>query len=103
VACFERDISGSLGLHRAEVVRYIRPEIIGFVLGSTLAALTFREFKARAGSAPLVRFILSMLAMTGALVFPERAAGMDWRWVHPLINLSISDCRNQFWIMVHPG
>ena len=32
VACFERDIAGGLGLHRAGVVQYIRPEIIGFVL-----------------------------------------------------------------------
>lgn len=39
MACFERDIAGALGLHRAEVVQYIRPEIIGFVLGATLAAL----------------------------------------------------------------
>lgn len=30
VACFERDIAGALGLHRANVVQYIRPEIIGF-------------------------------------------------------------------------
>ena len=33
VACFERDIAGALGLHRAAVVQYIRPEIIGFVFG----------------------------------------------------------------------
>jgi uncharacterized protein len=52
VACFERDIAGALGLHRAAAVQYIRPEIIGFVLGATTAALLFREFRARAGSAP---------------------------------------------------
>jgi len=34
VACFERDIAGAVGLHRAAVVQYMRPEIIGFVLGS---------------------------------------------------------------------
>ena len=49
VACFERDIAGALGLHRAGAVQYIRPEIIAFVLGSTLAALLFSEFKARSG------------------------------------------------------
>ncbi len=38
VACFERDIAGAMGLHRADVVRYVRPEIIGFVLGSLGAA-----------------------------------------------------------------
>ena len=45
VACFERDIAGAIGLHRAEVVQYLRPEIMGFVLGSLLAALIFREFR----------------------------------------------------------
>ena len=29
VACFERDIAGALGLHRAGVVQYLRPEIMG--------------------------------------------------------------------------
>ena len=75
VACFERDIAGALGLHRAAVVQYIRPEIIGFVLGSLIAALLFREFRARAGSAPIVRFALGVFAMIGALAF----LGCPWR------------------------
>ncbi len=75
VACFERDIAGALGLHRAAVVQYIRPEIIGFVLGSLIAAYAFREFKARAGSAPIARFVLGMFAMIGALAF----LGCPWR------------------------
>lgn len=75
VACFERDIAGALGLHRAAAVQYIRPEIIGFVLGSLVAALLFHEFKARAGSAPIVRFILGAFAMIGALAF----LGCPWR------------------------
>jgi hypothetical protein len=75
VACFERDIAGALGLHRAAVVQYLRPEIPAFVLGATLAALLFREFKARAGSAPIVRFVLGMFAMIGALAF----LGCPWR------------------------
>ncbi len=75
VACFERDIAGALGLHRAAVVQYIRPEIVGFVLGALIVALIFREFKARAGSAPLVRFVLGVFAMIGALAF----LGCPWR------------------------
>jgi uncharacterized protein len=75
VACFERDIAGALGLHRAAAVQYLRPEIPAFVLGATIAALLFREFKARAGSAPIVRFVLGMLAMIGALAF----LGCPWR------------------------
>jgi len=75
VACFERDIAGALGLHRAAVVQYMRPEIIGFVLGSLIAAYLFKEFRSRAGSAPIVRFVLGAFAMIGALVF----LGCPWR------------------------
>lgn len=75
VACFERDIAGALGLHRAAVVQYMRPEIIGFVLGSMIAAYLFKEFRPRVGSAPIVRFLLGAFAMIGALVF----LGCPWR------------------------
>ena len=75
VACFERDIAGALGLHRAAVVQYMRPEIIGFVLGSLVAAYIFKEFRPRTGSAPIVRFVLGVFAMIGALVF----LGCPWR------------------------
>ncbi len=69
VACFIRDIAGALGLHRAGVVQYIRPEIIGFVLGAFITAFAFREFRARGGSSPLIRFLLGAFVMIGALVF----------------------------------
>lgn len=75
VACFVRDMAGSLGLHRAGVVQYMRPEIPAFVLGSFVAALATGEFRARAGSAPATRFFLGMSAMAGALVF----LGCPWR------------------------
>ncbi len=76
VACFYRDITGALGFHRAEVVQYLRPEIIGLCLGAFISALSFGEFRARGGSNPLVRFLLGMFVMIGALVFlgcPVRA------------------------------
>jgi YedE family putative selenium metabolism protein len=75
VACFERDIAGAIGFHRAAVVQYLRPEIIGFVLGSLIAAYLFKEFRPRVGSAPIVRFVLGAFAMIGALVF----LGCPWR------------------------
>ncbi len=94
VACFERDIAGAVGLHRADVVQYMRPEIIGFVMGSFIAAVIFKEFQARGGSAPFVRFILGIFAMTGALVFlgcPWRAmlrlAGGDFNAVSGILGL----------------
>ena len=76
IACFLRDIAGGLGLHRAGVVQYLRPEIIGLVLGAFASAFAFREFKARGGSSPIVRFLLGAFVMIGALVFlgcPVRA------------------------------
>ena len=69
IACFERDIAGALGLHSADKVQYIRPEIIGIVLGALLAAVGAKEFRAKAGSSPACRFILGMFVMIGALVF----------------------------------
>ncbi len=94
VACFTRDVAGALGLHRAAAVQYIRPEIIGFVLGSLVAALLFHEFKPRTGSSPLLRFVLGMLAAIGALVFlgcPWRAllrlSGGDWNAIAGLLGL----------------
>ncbi len=75
VACFERDIAGALGLHRAEVVQYLRPEIMGFVLGAFIMALFAGEYKPRGGSSPLIRFFLGLFAMIGALVF----LGCPWR------------------------
>lgn len=75
VACFVRDFTGALGLHRAAVVQYLRPEIIGFVLGAFVAAHLFREFKPRMGSAPILRFLLGAFSMIGALVF----LGCPWR------------------------
>ncbi|HUU97410.1 MAG TPA: YedE family putative selenium transporter [Phycisphaerae bacterium] len=77
MACFTRDIAGALGLHRAGIVQYLRPEIPACCLGAFLAALAFREFRPRTGSAPVVRFILGMFAMIGALVF----LGCPWRAV----------------------
>jgi YedE family putative selenium metabolism protein len=69
IACFLRDIAGSLGLHRTDVVQYIRPEIIGLVLGAFLIALGKKEFSVKGGSSPFARFILGFIVMIGALVF----------------------------------
>ncbi len=69
VACFLRDIAGGIGLHRAEPVAYIRPEIIGLLLGALLMAFGKKEFKARGGSSPMLRFVLGMCVMVGALMF----------------------------------
>lgn len=95
IACFQRDIAGALGLHRAGVVQYIRPEIIGIMLGALIAAYVFKEYNPRTGSAPAVRFLLGFFAMIGALVFlgcPWRAflrlSGGDWNSILGILGLA---------------
>ena len=43
IACFLRDITGAVGMHGAAKVQYVRPEIIGLVLGAfvMIGALAF--------------------------------------------------------------
>ena len=77
IACFLRDIAGALNFQRAGfdaevgtgIVQYIRPEIIGLVLGSTAIAMVKKEFRPKGGSSPMTRFILAVFVMIGALVF----------------------------------
>ena len=69
IACFYRDIAGSLGLHSAAAVQYARPEIMGLILGSFVISTIKGEFKSRGGSSPFLRFIIAFFVMVGALVF----------------------------------
>ena len=77
IACFLRDIAGALNFQRAGfdadvgtgIVQYIRPEVIGLVLGSTAIAMAKKEFRPKGGSSPMIRFILAVFVMIGALVF----------------------------------
>ena len=57
-----RDIIVAVGLYPKEVVPYIRPEIPGLALDSSIAAFVFEEFRTRGVSSPLVRFLLGLLA-----------------------------------------
>jgi len=69
IACFIRDIAGGLKLQTAAPVQYIRPEIIGIILGAFMISVLTREYKSTAGSSPLIRFFLGFAMMTGALIF----------------------------------
>jgi YedE family putative selenium metabolism protein len=69
IACFWRDIAGALGLHKAGVVQYIRPEIIGIIFGAFSISYLTGDFKVKGGSSPLIRFILGFFLMIGGLVF----------------------------------
>lgn len=71
IACFLRDIAGFfVGSTTGQAaVAYIRPEIVGIVLGSMGAAIATKEFKARGGSSTPLRFVLGFIFMTSALIF----------------------------------
>lgn len=69
IACFIRDTAGALGLHKAEVVQYVRPEIIGMILGAFIIAFFKKEYLSRGGSSPFLRFCLGFMVMIGALMF----------------------------------
>ena len=69
IACFLRDTAGAVGLHKAAVVQYARPEIIGLVLGAFIMSVAGKEFAAKGGSSPMTRFVLGFFVMVGALMF----------------------------------
>lgn len=70
-ACFIRDIAGALGLHQAAAVQYVRPEILGIILGAFVMALLAKEYTpAGLGALGLaVRFLLGVVMMIGSLIF----------------------------------
>lgn len=100
VACFYRDIVGALGLHKAEAVQYIRPEIIGFILGAFILAVLGKDFKARGGSSPLIRFVLGFFVMIGALVFLGCPLRMILRLANGDLNALVGVLGFVFGIMV---
>ncbi len=69
VSCFVENASGALGLHANERMQYLRPELIGFLLGSVVCAVAFREFRSRGGSAPLARLVSGIFLIVGSAVF----------------------------------
>lgn len=71
IACSLRDITGFFAgsVTNQGATAYIRPEIIGIILGAMGAAFTAGEFRARGGSNPLLRFVLGFVFMVSALIF----------------------------------
>ncbi len=69
VSCFIENSAGALGLHDNQRMQYLRPELIGFVLGSVVSALISRDFRSRGGSAPLSRLFLGIFMIFGCAVF----------------------------------
>lgn len=69
ISCFTENIAGSLGLHGNLRMQYLRPEIMGFVLGSFLMSLYRREFRVVSGGAHLLRFFIGALLIVGCSIF----------------------------------
>ncbi len=93
VACFTRDIAGSLGCTVPRPSNTCGPKSPPFAWGPYRCP-GLRRVSPRTGSSPIVRFILGMFAMIGALVFlgcPWRAmlrlAGGDWNAILGLAGL----------------
>ena len=105
LACFIRDTAGGLGLHRAEAVQYIRPEVIGLVLGAMILSMARGEFAPRGGSAPVTRFFIAFFVMVGALMFLGcpfrmvlRLAGGDLNAVVGLIGFVVGIAAGVFFL-----
>jgi YedE family putative selenium metabolism protein len=69
ISCFMENIAGSLGLHGNVRMQYLRPEIIGFVIGSFLMAVYKKEYRATGGSSPLLRYLVGIVLIIGCAVF----------------------------------
>lgn len=69
VSCFIENIAGSLGLHANSRMQFIRPEIVGFILGAFFVSILRGEFRARGGRSPIIRFVLGILMMIGTGIY----------------------------------
>ena len=69
VSCFMENIAGALQLHNDLRMSYIRPELLGFLLGSFLIALLTHRFRVRGGSTPVIRFFMGFFIIVGCAVF----------------------------------
>jgi YedE family putative selenium metabolism protein len=69
VSCFLENMAGALGLHPNPRLQYLRPELLGFLLGATISALIGKEFKAKSTNAPMVPFIMGAFLIIGSTVF----------------------------------
>lgn len=68
-SCFLEGIAGALGLHTNVRMMYLRPELIGIVLGSFILALSTKGFSARGGASPLISFTLGIFTIVGSAMF----------------------------------
>ena len=68
-SCFLVNVAGALGLHAREPQSYLRPEILGIVLGAFFAASAAKEFRVRGGGSPVRHFLGGAFILLGCEVF----------------------------------
>jgi len=69
ISCFMENLAGALSLHGNARMEYVRPELLGFVLGAAAAAFLGREFRSEGGSSPVLRFLGGVILMVGCGIF----------------------------------
>ncbi len=69
ISCFLENSVGALGLHPNPRMQYMRPELLGFFLGSAAAAWAGGELRARARSPGIHLLGLGFLMVVGSAVF----------------------------------
>lgn len=69
VSCFLENVAGALRLHDYIRMSYLRPELLAFVLGSFVAAMGTKRFRATGGSSPMVQFFIGFFIIAGCAVF----------------------------------
>ncbi len=68
-SCFLVNVAGALGLHAKASQSYLRPELLGIVLGSFFAAFASREFRVRGGASTIFHFVGGAFLLLGCEVF----------------------------------
>lgn len=69
IACFCRDVAGSLGMHPFIEFSYLRPELTAIVLGAGAAALIKKGYQPSWGSSTVLRFIIGVLLSLGVFAY----------------------------------
>ncbi len=69
ISCFMENLAGALQLQDDLRMSYLRPELVGFLLGSFFMAKKSRRFLVTGGSSPLIRFFLGFFIIVGCAVF----------------------------------
>lgn len=69
ISCFMENLAGALQMQDKIRMSYIRPELIGFLLGSFFMAKKSNRFHVTGGSSPIIRFFLGFFIIIGCAVF----------------------------------